>query len=178
MSFLTKPRKPLAKSGFKQKIGKPLKRTAWRVKPKVKKIKTKRQKVCKPKTLKTKIWTIISKYIRKKYADHNGYVQTVDGAYVPWQETHCGHLFHNSERSASFGGNELWYYENNYAPQTMEGNYFNKDESGHKYMIWAIKRYGLEEVEKMQQMKRTPKKFSREMLEAIYEEYKRKFEAL
>lgn len=131
------------------------------------------------KTLKTKLWAIFSKYIRKSYADPmTGMVLSCDGKYLHWQETHCGHFFNNSERSQSLGGNELWYYENNFAPQSSEGNYFNADDSAKIYAVWAVKRYGAAEVEKMMQMKQKERKFTEEELQAKYIYYKEKFDTL
>lgn len=129
-------------------------------------------------SLKKKLWPIFSKYIRKRWADHNGYLTTVDGVTVHWTECDCGHLRHNSERNALLGGNELWYYENNFAPQSNQGNRNNADDSAQKYMLWAIKTYGIEEVDKMMKMRQTYKLWTLEELQEKYEYYKNAFEAL
>lgn len=133
------------------------------------------------KTLKKKLWAIFSQYIRKSQADHTGYLTPVDavnGERKHWSEVHCGHLIHNSERSQSLGGNELWYYEHNFAPQTVDGNYFNANDSAKVYTIWAVKKYGVEEVEKMIKMKEIPRKWTEEELVAKYNYYKSKFDEL
>lgn len=143
-----------------------------------KKENKKRPKADRVKTLKTKLWAIFSKYIRRRWADQNGMVMTCDGLLKHWKETHCGHLFNNSERSQSLGGNELWYYENNFAPQSSNGNYYNANDSAKMYMLWAIRRYGQEEIDKMQRMKHTPKKFTEEELEELYLYYKSNFDKL
>ena len=138
--------------------------------------KTKAQRV---KTLKKKLWNIFSQYIRKRHADHAGYVTTCDSQErVYWQETHCGHLWHNSDRSVGLGGNELWYYENNFAPQSASGNIFNKDDAAKRYMGWAIDTYGKDEVDRMYKMKYTPRKWSEEELQEKYAYYKAAFERL
>lgn len=129
-------------------------------------------------TLKRKLWTIFSRYIRKSWADRNGMVMTADNEYMPWQDSHCGHLYTNSERNKSLGGNELWYYEHNFAPQSMAGNYFNAKDSAKVYMSFAIKRYGQDEVDKMFRMKQTPRQFTEEELQAKYEHYKQLFDKL
>lgn len=129
--------------------------------------------------LKTKLWKIFSKYIRRSYADQNGMVYTCDGEYKKWNEgVDCGHLFANTERNKQLGGNELWYYENNFAPQSNHGNRFNAKDSAKNYMLWAIQRYGLEEVEKMKRMKNTSKKWTEEELEQKYLYYKEKFDKI
>lgn len=162
--FKQKPRKPLARTPFKgkkspSKASKPKKR----VKPKPSRIKSK----------KTKLWGLISKHIRQSYADHAGYVTLVDtGQSVHWTECDCGHLFHNGERNAQLGGNQLWYYENNYAPQGRQGNRHGTRDSANNYMLWAINRYGLEEVEKMRTMKKTYKLWTEEEVDALIEKYK------
>ncbi len=130
------------------------------------------------KTLKRKLWAIFSQYIRKSYADENGMVMTCDGQFVRWQDTHCGHLYNNSERNQSLGGNELWYYELNFAPQSAQGNVFNDKDSAKAYMLWAVKRYGVDEVEKMHTMKFTPKKYTEDELIAKHDYYKTKFDEL
>ena len=121
--------------------------------------------------LKKKLWKVFSQYIRLSYADHNGYVNTCDGLTVHWKECDCGHLRHNSERNALLGGNELWYYENNFAPQSNQGNRQNADDSAQKYMLWAIKKYGIEEVDKMFKMRSTYKLWTEEELQAKYEHF-------
>jgi hypothetical protein len=128
--------------------------------------------------LKKKLWPIFSKYIRKREADHTGWLNTVDGVWTTWQECDCGHLRHNTERNSLLGGNELWFYENNFAPQSNQGNRNNADDSAQKYMLAAIKKYGIEEVDKMMKMRNTYKLWTIEELEAKYEYYKRAFEAL
>jgi hypothetical protein len=132
----------------------------------------------KTRLLKKKLWVIFSKYIRKSWADHNGYLTTVDGVVVHWTDCDCGHLRHNTERNALLGGNALWYYENNFAPQSNQGNRNNADDSAQKYMLWAVKKYGTEEVDKMMQMRSEYKLWTFEELEAKYQHYKQAFEAL
>lgn len=130
------------------------------------------------KALKDKLWAIFSKYIRKSYAGRNGMVLTCDGKYMPWQATHCGHLINNTERSKLLGGNELWFYEKNFAPQSGNGNMFNEDDSASVYRKWAISRYGIEEYENMRRMKYRPRKFTKEELEEKYRHYLREFDKL
>lgn len=144
-------------------------------KPKEKRPPNKKERV---KTLKAKVWRMFSKYIRAKYADRMGYLVTCDGKRMHWKEAHCGHLFHNSERNQSLGGNELWYYEKNFAPQSMPGNYFNADDSAKVYMMWAIQQYGAEEVAEMRRMKERQRDFTEEELQAKYEHYRAEFDKI
>lgn len=169
--------KQLKRSGFKTKTAlAPKKRTTVPKQAKKRKGKTKPERV---KTLKKKLWTIFSIYIRKKDADHAGYVTCCDtGERVYWQTTHCGHLFHGTERNSNLGGNELWYYENNFAPQSADGNYFNKDDSAKRYTLYAVRKYGIEEVDKMYKMRHTPKMWTEEELIEKYNYYKSLVEKL
>jgi hypothetical protein len=167
----------MQRSGFKQKPREtPVKRLRRVAKRKKNGVLTQGEKT---RLLKKKLWAIFSQYIRKRNADPmSGYVATVDGEYVHWQYCDCGHLRHYSERNSLLGGNELWYYENNFAPQSNQGNRLNKDDSSQKYMLWAIKTYGVEEVDKMFQMKQTYRLWTYQELEEKYHHYKALFEAL
>jgi hypothetical protein len=185
----------MKRTGFKKKITKPMKRTALKAKTPLKShtILSKTSKSRRvPKRLKSgelakserirrlkkKLWPIFSKYIRKRWADHNGYLTTVDGELVHWTACDCGHLRHNTERNSLLGGNELWFYENNFAPQSNQGNRNNADDSAQKYMFWAVKTYGVKEVDKMMQMRTSYKLWTIEELEEKYKYYKEAFESL
>lgn len=130
------------------------------------------------KTLKRKLWETFSVYIRRRWADSNGMVMTCDGQFMPWKSTHCGHLYTNTERNQSLGGNELWYYENNFAAQSPSGNYFDTNDSGKRYMAWAIEKYGEAEVKKMLRMKHTVRKFTETELENLLKYYQEAIKAL
>lgn len=124
--------------------------------------------------LKKKLWQVFSQYIRLSYADHTGWLTTCDGKWVFWKDCDCGHLRHNTERNASLGGNALWYYENNFAPQSNQGNRLNEDDSAQKYMLWAINKYGKKEVEKMFEMRNEYKLWTEEELQNKYQYYREK----
>lgn len=156
-----------AQERYKKKL-----KTAPKPKPK------KKPKKDRVKSLKTRLWAAFSRYIRARHADRNGMVETCDGKWMHWKETHCGHLYTNSERNQSLGGNELWYYENNFAPQSSMGNYFNADDSAKRYMLWAVKRYGQDEIDRMFRMKQTPRRFTEEELEEKLLYYKQEFDKL
>ena len=128
--------------------------------------------------LKTKLWKVFSQYIRLSYADHSGFVVTCDGKYVHWKECDCGHLWHNSDRNSNLGGNELWWYENNFAPQSNEGNRNNADDSAKKYTLWAINRYGKDEVDKMYKMKQTYRLWTEEEVQQKYDYYKKRVDMM
>ena len=129
-------------------------------------------------TLKKKLWKVFSQYIRLSWADHTGHLTTVDGVVTHWKECDCGHLFANSERSSLLGGNELWYDERNFAPQSQSGNRYGADDSAQKYMLWACKTYGTDEVDKMFRMKQTYKLWTEQELETLYQHYKAEVERM
>lgn len=139
---------------------------------------TKRLKKDRVKSLKTKLWRVFSQYIRLSHADHTGWVLTCDGEWHYWKDVHCGHLWANTERNKQLGGNELWYYEKNFAPQSGMGNTFNKGDSAKKYMLWAVKRYGQSEVDKMYRMKQTYKLWTEDELQEKYDHYKAEVDKL
>jgi len=175
----------MKRTGFKQKSYAEKIETLKSKKPTIRKKRTvtKTKKKVKPKnkrvkTLKTKLWQVFARYIRKREANHQGYLTTSDGQLTHWENTDCGHLFHNSERNQQLGGNELWYYENNFYPQSRKGNRFNADDSAKTYTIWAIKRYGMEEVENMRRMKDISRKYTEEELQEKFEYYTREFNKL
>ncbi len=126
-------------------------------------------------TLKKKLWDIFSKYVRRSWADRHGMVETVDGKIAHWKQVDCGHLLSNGERNAQLGGNELWYYLKNFAPQSSKGNRFNADDSAKEYMFWAVTTYGQAEISKMFRMKHTPKVWTEQELIELYEYYKAEF---
>lgn len=128
--------------------------------------------------LKKKLWTKFSQYIRKSYANHEGYVQTSDGKLRHWKNTDCGHLFPNTERNSTGGGNELWYVEDNFAPQSVSGNRFNEGDSAKVYTLWAIEKYGLERIKELEALKKIGKKWSLKELQEKYEYISDKFDKL
>jgi len=180
--FANKPRKPLKRTPLKAKT--PLKsHTSLSKTSKARRVPKRLKDGSLAKSeqirlLKKKLWPIFSKYIRKRWADHNGFLTTVDGEIAHWTACDCGHLRHNTERNSLLGGNELWFYENNFAPQSNQGNRNNADDSAQKYMLWAVKTYGIEEVDKMMKMRNTYKLWTMEELEEKYRYYKEAFEKL
>lgn len=90
MSFLTNPRKPLKRSGFKKKVLNPNFKTKQGLKAKNKPLKPKSKPLS---TLKKKLDTVFSQYIRQKYANKDGMVACYTcGLVKHWKEHQCGHF--------------------------------------------------------------------------------------
>lgn len=167
----------MRRSGFKRKT------YTWNRKSQPKRnfarnkgIKPKKSRV---KSLKTRLWKVFSKVIRLQYADNYGYLTTSDGSKMKWNVgVDCGHLFANSERNQQLGGNELWYVEDNFAPQSNSGNRFNRDDSAKKYMMWAVEKYGMERIKEMQRMRKTYKMWTEEELQEKLAYYEQRLEEL
>jgi hypothetical protein len=88
-------------------------------------------------TIKRELWKVFSEYIRRKDADHSGYVSCVScGKTDHWREMDCGHYLRNSERNKQLGGNELWYDTRNFAPQCHYCNRFDGEQAG---KVWGEK---------------------------------------
>ena len=74
----------------------------------------------------------------------------------------CGHYRHNTERSASFGGNKLWFDLRNLNCQCSFS--CNKMKSGNPvpYAIYLEKKYGAGILQKIDRLYKTHKKWTRE----------------
>lgn len=127
-----------------------------------------------PKSIKTRVWTVISLFIRKKYP----FCVTcrVKGKITP--STQCGHYKHNSDKpNKTLGGNELWYYEKNFAGQCTQCNCFNSGELD-DFAIFLEKEYGHGILQELNELYNTPKKWSIDELLKVEEEYKNKLSKL
>ena len=117
------------------------------------------------KAIKDELWRLISLFIRKR----DGYKCVTCGATNVNMD--CGHYRHNSERNQSLGGNELWYDERNLNCQCAF--YCNRHRSGNlaPYAIYLEKKYGLGILQELNKLFYTPKKWTREELEAKIAHY-------
>ena len=95
-------------------------------------------------TLQDKADKLLSEYIRRKWADDNGYVVCVScGTRIPWKESDCGHFVPKSR------GANIRYVEENCAPECPGCNRFNE---GHLigYTRWMLNFYGAEKIDELQ----------------------------
>jgi 5-methylcytosine-specific restriction endonuclease McrA len=94
-------------------------------------------------TLQTKADTVMSQYIRQKWADDGGYCKCVAcNLEFHWSEMDCGH-FIPKKRSTI-----LRYVEENVAPECRDCNRFNEDHLI-GYTFWMIEMYGKEKIQEL-----------------------------
>lgn len=108
--------------------------------------------------VKIKAWDLLSKIIRLKYADSNGYCSCVTcGITKQWSELQAGHFIPKS------AGNSVYFLEENIHPQCVSCNIFN---SGNlpEYILFMIDTYGRDEVERLQQLRH-------EKIKITYQDY-------
>ena len=97
--------------------------------------------------LKDKLWKIVSKYIRQKYADSEGFCKCVTcDTTKHWKEQQAGHFV------PSWASSFLRYTETNIHPQCFHCN-INLGSNPIEYREFMIKTYGLKFVEQMLELR-------------------------
>ena len=121
---------------------------------------------------KKKAWTIFSIYIRRKYADSNGYVRCVTcGAIKHWKQgMQAGHFIDSRNNSVLFD-------ERLVHPQCVGCNMFKRGNKV-KYTLFMLKKYTQDEIEGFFALKYKIKKMTKADYEEIEKTYKRKVEEL
>lgn len=116
---------------------------------------------------KKKVWKLVSTYIRKKYADHQGYAKCITcGIRKPIRELHAGHFRHGSTKATFF-------FEKNIHPQCRSCNFY-KDGARDVYAVKLEELYGhgiLQEIDKLDDPRFV---WTMEKLKSIEGEYKKK----
>lgn len=112
----------------------------------------------KPKTLKAKTWVALSKFVRQR----DKKCVTCGGP-----PDDAGHFIHNSERSQSLGGNELWYDLRNINAQCTRCNRFKSGNLA-PYALYLEEKYGHGVIQELHDLWRKPKKWTREEIQHIY----------
>lgn len=106
------------------------------------------------KVLKKTAWDLLSKIIRLKYSDENGYSSCVTcGITKHWSELQAGHFIPKAQ------GNAVYFLEENIHPQCMSCNIFLGGNLTN-YTLFMIDTYGRDEVERLREIKNTKIKFS------------------
>lgn len=114
------------------------------------------------KALKQHAWKTLAKQVIKEEPD----CATCNAI-----STNCGHFFHNGERNQQLEGNALWYYRKNLHGQCVRCNKYNHGNlSEYAYFLEAY--YGPGILQELRTLRYTPKKWSREDLQAIIDQYK------
>ena len=124
-------------------------------------------------TAKKRAWKAFSEYIRRSYADENGYVSCVTcGVTRQWNDNiDAGHFLPKSRGSA------IYFQVENVHPQCkrcnlMEGGNFEY------YYPYMVEMYGESMIEELRQLSKTTKKYTVQDLLDIESEYKEKLNEL
>ena len=105
-------------------------------------------------SLKKTAWDLLSKIIRLKYSDENGYCSCVTcGVTKKWTEMQAGHFVPKAQ------GNAVYFLEENIHVQCVSCNIFLGGNLTN-YTLFMIDTYGRDEVERLQETKNTKIKFS------------------
>lgn len=126
----------------------------------------------KPSTAKTAAWGWLSKYVRKKAADENGYAKCVTcGAVKHWKELDAGHFIPKKR------GLAIYFVEEAIHPQCTYCNRFNGGMLI-EYTRYMQGMYGTEFVDELLALAKTKKHMRLADYEAIETEYRQKFQEL
>ncbi len=120
--------------------------------------------------LKDNLWSLFSEYVRRKYADDNGYVECVTcGRKLLWKEVDAGHFIHH--KKATF------FDLRNVHPQCRPCNGF-KAGNAIAYKEFMIKRYGQDVVYALEYLSNRRYEFKDYWLKAQITFYKQKLSEL
>lgn len=101
--------------------------------------------------------------MRQLHADHRGYARCVScGVLKPWRELQAGHFMPKSR------GSSVYFECRNIHPQCVRCNIWAKESAMIAYTRWMLATYGEDEVERLERLARTQRKFTRaELLEIL-----------
>jgi len=116
---------------------------------------------------------LTSEFIRKKYADENGYVSCVTcGKTTIWNDgMQAGHYIPKSK------GLSIYFLEENIHPQCVSCNVFNNG-NYRPYTLFMIDTYGREKIEELENLSKTQRKISVKEYEEMIKETKGKIDEL
>ena len=119
-------------------------------------------------TVKKRLWTLVSKYIRLKYSDYAGYCSCVTcGATKPYKEMQAGHFIPKKK------GNAVYFVEENIHPQCYQCN-INLGGYGAMYNRFMLETYGQEKIDELLALAQTKLKFTVNDLLDMEKEYKQR----
>ncbi len=123
-------------------------------------------------SLKKKLWTLISQYIRQKYADSDGYASCVTcGDTKHWKELQAGHY------CPSGASSYLRYVESNIHPQCYRCN-INLGSNPIEYREFMVRTYWETFVEQMLSMRNEPTSLKDYDLKVLTEDYQERLNNL
>jgi hypothetical protein len=145
-------RTPLKRSGFKSKRRKPM-----------------RQRV---KSLKNKLWGIVSECVRRENADENGMVRCFTCPVIAhWKTLDCGHYVAKSL------GLAIYFEPRNLAPQCTACNRYRHGNL-HEYALALRRKYGETILEELDQQRRQIRKISEAGYQELIEVWEAKLAAM
>jgi len=122
---------------------------------------------------KKKAWKACSEYIRKKFADENGWVSCVTcGAMRQWNDSiDAGHFIPKSR------GNAIYFVEENIHPQCkrcnlMEGGNFEN------YYPYMLDMYGQEKIDELKELSQTTVNYKITDYEEMEQDFKQRLKEL
>ena len=121
--------------------------------------------------LKKTLWTtVVSPYIRLKYADSNGYVKCVTcGRVYHYKKMQAGHFIHKL--------NATYFIEMNLHPQCLRCNYYLSGNMG-DYRKFMENTYGKDKVEELEITSKPNFKLTDDYLQEVKDYYKPKLDKL
>ncbi len=115
-------------------------------------------------TQKKRLWDIVSRYIRLKYSDDNGYCSCVTcGATKHYKQMQAGHFVPKKK------GNAIYFIEENIHPQCYQCN-INLGGYGAMYNKFMLDTYGQDKIDELLNLAGTTVKLDLDQLEAEYTE--------
>lgn len=122
-------------------------------------------------SLKKKLWTIFSEWVRRNEANYQGYCKCVTcGILRPWKEMQAGHFIAGRTNSILFD-------ERGVHPQCARCNIFLYGNTIY-YYEYMERNYGKKVIDELKKKKNTIKSFTRQELEQMIKEYREKINHL
>ncbi len=127
--------------------------------------------------LKKIAWKLFSEWIRRRYADHRGFVRCVTcGAVKHWKCGDAGHFLPGRNNSILFDERGVHFQCKQCNGHFRVGT--TVPDVDKKYKEFMLKEYGPEVVKELRRNKTKTKKFSRQELENLIAELKQKISTL
>lgn len=90
--------------------------------------------------------TVTSEYIRRKYADSNGFLTCVTcGQKLHWKQAHCAHYIERAAKATR-------WLEENLHPACPSCNVFRKEFHKREYTLYIIDMYGREKIDEFKRL--------------------------
>lgn len=122
-------------------------------------------------SLKLKLDTLFSKWVRLSVADTNGYCECVScGVWHPWQEMDAGHFIPRASLATRWD-------ERNVHPQCRHCNRFRHDHYI-EYTLWMQREYGQAVIDELMSQKGLPCRVTRAEYQAFIDHYAAKLAGL